>query len=120
VVFAVIKCRKCLTIKSKSEFAKNRRQCKKCRSRAIGVCSRKRLYGVTSEMYQEMLLKQNFKCKICDTDNTKYALNVDHCHKSGKVRGLLCQCCNRGIGYLKDSEKILEKAISYLKEHSND
>lgn len=61
-------------------------------------------------------------CKICSTsikfrDSGKEdasGLRVDHCHDTGKVRGLLCVTCNAGIGYLKDSPQLLRKAVDYL------
>lgn len=75
-------------------------------------------YGVTSEKYQEMLDSQNGVCAICKTkpnfDKWKKRFVIDHCHVTGRVRGLLCDPCNRGIGMLKDDPSILENAIKYL------
>lgn len=85
-----------------------------------------RRYGITELEYQEMLKKQKGCCAICGVDkpipshNSKdgspQRLAIDHCHETGKVRGLLCFSCNRGIGYLKDSIELLESAIIYLKQ----
>ena len=74
-------------------------------------------YGITIEIYEEILEKQNWVCAICGTDGNekKYNFHVDHCHKTGKVRGLLCSNCNSGIGNLRDSVDLLEKSIEYLK-----
>ena len=70
-------------------------------------------YNITIYDYKTMLLAQNNKCAICsETDK----LCVDHCHKTGKVRGLLCKKCNSGLGYFKDSIEFMSKAIEYLKE----
>lgn len=71
-----------------------------------------------------MVEKQEGKCKICSSSDshrtgTKYNLFVDHCHATGKVRGLLCHHCNAGLGHLKDSKEILERAIRYLDESSS-
>jgi hypothetical protein len=77
----------------------------------------KRSYGLTFKDYETMLFNQNGVCAICSKEppNThKKRLNVDHCHTTGKVRGLLCDACNRAIGLLKDSPDLLNKAISYL------
>ena len=59
-----------------------------------------------------MVLDQDGGCKICGTKESK--LYVDHDHGTGKVRGLLCHCCNAGIGLLKDSPDIMQKAIQYV------
>jgi len=78
----------------------------------------KRTYGITSDQYNKMLEDQNGVCKICFTGClTKRRLAVDHCHVTGKVRGLLCVKCNSVLGQVGDNIKILEEAIKYLKEH---
>lgn len=69
-------------------------------------------YGLTEEDYQGMLSKQNFSCAICE--NADEPLRVDHCHTTGKVRGLLCHRCNTGLGLFKDNVRNLETAIRYL------
>ena len=77
----------------------------------------KRNYGITPEDYYDMLEKQEGKCKICSInidDIDKHVFNIDHCHTTGKVRGLLCQQCNSGIGMFKDRIDLLVKAIRYL------
>jgi hypothetical protein len=77
-------------------------------------------YGITLKEYNELLFKQNGVCEICSQKcKTGFSLSVDHCHRTGKVRGLLCVECNTGIGKLKDSPKLLFKAISYLVKKSS-
>ena len=83
-----------------------------------------REYGISLEQYNEFLKFQNGVCAICKQPETQVSrhgtplpLCVDHCHTSGKVRGLLCRSCNLGIGNLKDSIDNLLNAILYLKEH---
>lgn len=76
-------------------------------------------YNLTPEMYAEMLDKQQNRCKICGTEDPVHwsgRFQIDHCHTTGKVRGLLCSPCNGGMGMFKDRIDILESAISYLKE----
>lgn len=72
-----------------------------------------RKYGLTSKEYNYMLKAQRYRCAIC---RKKFVItpSVDHCHKTNKVRGLLCVNCNVGIGRLKDNKRILRNAISYL------
>lgn len=78
-------------------------------------------YGISVSAYEDLLKGQGDVCKICNKPETSKLrgvtknLAVDHCHKTGKIRGLLCSNCNRGLGLLQDSEEILSKAISYLK-----
>ena len=75
--------------------------------------NRKSMYGISPQAYTEMLYSQGGACAICGEVKTKYV--VDHNHKNGKVRGILCHACNVGIGNLKDSSEILEKAAEYIK-----
>lgn len=75
-------------------------------------------FGLTREQYYQLLLSQDYRCKICNVEHEEVSrgrLVVDHCHTTGKVRGLLCHSCNVGIGHLKESEELMLKAISYLK-----
>lgn len=73
----------------------------------------KNRYGISEKEYLELLKKQNNKCAICG-EVAKKTLDIDHCHTTDKVRGLLCNNCNRGIGHLKENINILKKAIEYL------
>lgn len=80
----------------------------------------KRKYGITLEDYDKMLADQNGACKTCgskELSNTsdKY-FAIDHCHKTGKVRGLLCSQCNSALGLVKDNIETLENLIKYLKD----
>jgi hypothetical protein len=78
-------------------------------------------FGITSEQYEELFVEQTGACAICGTTEFKYSRgrkpHIDHCHETGKVRGLLCGHCNIGIGQFFDNVSLLEKAIIYLKEH---
>lgn len=85
----------------------------------------KKLYGITVAEYDVMYDKQNGVCAICDLEETAKdritgkprKLAVDHCHKTGKVRGLLCTNCNTAIGRLKDDLSLFRAAVRYLKSH---
>lgn len=84
----------------------------------------KKKFGLTWEHYTELLKKQNNVCAICKQPETKLDyrskkvlnLSVDHCHTTGKVRGLLCADCNRALGMFQDNTEILKNAIIYLGE----
>lgn len=73
-------------------------------------------YGIDIKHYKEMLKNQSNRCLICFNlgGTGKQRLVVDHDHETGKVRGLLCNPCNRGLGYLKDSTDVLLNALRYL------
>ncbi len=80
----------------------------------------KRKYGIDLKIFDEMLAKQGYVCAVCKLPETKIPHNngqpwqVDHCHKTGRVRGLLCKHCNFAIGLLSDSPERLSNAIQYL------
>ena len=97
--------------------------CKECRktrypktfvaTRASHLRSR---YGLEPEEYLVLFQNQNGKCAICKTSISMAGTgHVDHCHKTNKVRGLLCHGCNTGIGKLKDNVDILQSALEYLR-----
>lgn len=75
---------------------------------------RMRKYGVSPDCFQLMLAVQKNACGICKEIFSKQP-HVDHCHKTGEVRGLLCGSCNRALGLLKDSQDLLESAKEYLR-----
>ena len=77
-----------------------------------------------TEKYAELLTAQNGVCALCGCAETRlhpstgtvWDLAVDHCHTTNKVRGLLCNACNRGLGLLDDSVEGLQRAVEYLKK----
>lgn len=81
-------------------------------------------YGIDLKIYREMLEEQKGGCRICgaSSNNALYGINktdnfsVDHCHDTGKVRGLLCNQCNRALGFFKDDPELLRKAANYLEQ----
>jgi hypothetical protein len=85
--------------------------------------NRYRRYGLTEDSYLAIYRQQGGRCAICDTSikavNTKedrsFNTHIDHCHETGKVRGLLCAGCNLGLGHFKDDPDRLRKAADYLK-----
>lgn len=75
--------------------------------------------NITYEQYLQRLVDQDYRCRICGNhmDNLSgrfTRLQVDHCHTTGKVRGLLCEKCNIAIGLLDDDQSLLSSAIAYL------
>lgn len=78
----------------------------------------KRAYGVTSETITESLARQNNRCAVCGERFAKRP-QIDHDHKTGAIRGLLCGPCNRGIGMFRDNAEFLENAATYIKAASS-
>lgn len=75
-------------------------------------------YGITIEERDTMLVAQGGTCKICQgVEHAKRGWAVDHCHKTGKVRGILCQACNIVLGHAHDDPWILRRMIEYLNEY---
>lgn len=83
-----------------------------------------REYGLSLDSYNELVKMQDGKCAICGLPERALnrglpkALAVDHCHRTGKVRALLCHACNTGIGSFGDNPELLDKATIYLRQHA--
>jgi hypothetical protein len=110
--------------KTKDGWAKYMREYRKARPDVMRKIDIKKKFGLEYDEYLKLLESQNNICAICKQPETKLDyrtgnvlnLSIDHCHASGKIRGLLCMDCNRAIGMLNDDVSILESAISYLKK----
>lgn len=134
------KCSTCLNEKDESLFPKDKRvksglraSCKMCYAKLNSAYHKKRgetssdlnrrlkrTFGIGLDVYTAMLEDQDFKCAICGKteQENKKRLAVDHCHKTGKVRKLLCHHCNCALGMVNDNEDTLVSMLSYLKENS--
>lgn len=97
-----------------------RSKCKPCNEHIKWKAFIQRTYGITADEYYDILKDQDGKCSICESKNVNSSrvssgkLFIDHCHDTGKVRGLLCHKCNYAIGMLNDDVDLLQKAIVYL------
>lgn len=87
----------------------------------------KKTFGISYKDYEEKLKAQNYVCEICNEDEKTIhqisgelkSLAVDHCHKTNKIRGLLCNRCNRVLGKIKDDIELLNKMKNYLVKYGN-
>jgi len=105
-------CKKCDLADRRTHRLENREKVNK-----IDTNSRfKRSYGITLADYEKMFISQQGRCPGCNRhqDELKFKLAVDHCHKTGKVRGLLCITCNLVLGYVFDKVNVLQNLINYL------
>lgn len=109
-------CKRCNSAKTKAWQERNKERYQEgWRNRHL-----KRKFGISSDDYDRMLSEQGGGCKICgktEAEERNSFLCVDHCHSTGKVRGLLCDDCNVALGRVKDDVAILRAAITYLEEH---
>lgn len=133
------KCTCCKQIKENREFCRKKdarrirrfaSKCKECDRKRVEKYAKTRVFkklakqqqlkykfSLSIERWNKMLEEQNYSCAICETaqKDLNKTLCVDHDHKTGKVRGLLCHNCNVALGSFRDNSKILVRAIEYLK-----
>ncbi len=121
-------CNRCKRDKDVSEFGKDKTKKSGLMGRCKDCCKVnkpsgsswgrhiKHKYGLTEGAYNEMFEKQDGKCAICEStpDSALGKFSIDHCHSTGKIRGLLCSHCNKGLGYFRDSVANLQQAAKYL------
>jgi hypothetical protein len=101
-------CSVCHRAKSLEYYYKNREKQRDQRLR--------RTYGISLHEYGQMLTMQASGCAVCGIIDPTKTLNVDHCHQTGAVRGLLCQTCNSGLGHFRDDPELMERAASYIRD----
>lgn len=103
-------------------------KCKKAEQKAVRVAhpnvmkdrDLKKSFGISFEEYQKMWENQNGLCAICGKPESHIRLGkltmlrVDHNHKTGEIRALLCNSCNAGLGFFQDSSELLDVASEYL------
>jgi hypothetical protein len=117
------RCRECLNTQHGTYSNRNQESNKRWRqANPDKVRLRRRIdrlknkYGLSLQEYEDMLRSQGSQCKICGKNQSELdvTMAVDHCHKTNRIRGLLCDNCNKGLGHFRDDPAILEKAINYL------
>lgn len=132
------RCTRCTEWKSLDNFGRRKdrgdtplSECKRCaseRSKQYNTGERGRTkryankYGVTVEWYEERLAAQGGLCAICgnppDSGIAQHPrLAIDHCHRTGRARGLLCFLCNSALGRFEDDPELLVRAHKYLVEN---
>jgi hypothetical protein len=128
---ATKKCTSCREVKTREEFYPSKARpdgrmiyciaCAKDKSKNGGyvqtaLTQRKshlmKRYGMTIEEFDQMREDQNGLCAVCKFPHAE--LHIDHDHETGRIRGLLCNKCNLGIGFMRDDPEVLQAAINYL------
>jgi hypothetical protein len=94
-----------------------RASCKDCTKRSTRTSTLRLKYGLTEAAYAELVLDQDGVCAVCGEVPPR-ALVVDHCHRTGKVRALLCDACNKALGLMKDDSARLRMAARYVDYHA--
>lgn len=112
-------------IEKRAAISRNSRKYQDSNPDKVRALHIKRVYGLEWERYLKLFADQQGSCKICKTPLSLYpkqnsydVANVDHCHTTGKVRGLLCKLCNSGLGNFRESMLLCKLAAQYLEEVS--
>lgn len=119
-------CKKCIRTRvfkyyyaNKEKILAQRRDRRRVFPRRDSDYNRKKQWGLTREQFEQMKADQGGRCAICGTEywggKHKEAI-IDHCHKTGKIRGLLCNRCNQAMGKFEDDPDLLEKVVVYLRK----
>lgn len=115
---AQYQCKECKKAYERRRYAEDPEFRARTLARQTSVSARRRaterLYGMPYGDYQRLYDEQGGVCAICKSHPHSHALPVDHDHRDGGVRGLLCHNCNRGIGLLGDNPNRLRAAVAYL------
>ena len=120
-------CSRCRVLKKADQFHRNNSvpdglvsRCKACirelqQERQYLPSRRLAKYKLTREQYNELEQRSGGRCQIC-RDPFSRTPAIDHCHKTKRVRGLLCSACNTGLGNFRDDPAVLQQALAYLQE----
>ena len=110
------RCKHCMTKDSQAWNKRNRAKHVEIYRRANHRANLKRRFGITEERYNELAAAHGAVCGICQKPESRdRKLSLDHCHKTGAIRGFLCCRCNLMIGGFADDPELLERAASYLR-----
>lgn len=110
-------CKLCANAVCRKYYANNTEKAKTATKR----CRMMTMYGMSLSDYERLLQAQGMSCAICRTKSPGGLgrFHVDHCHSTGRIRGLLCHSCNTGLGLFKDSDVNLRRAIEYLRQQDD-
>jgi hypothetical protein len=114
-VYKFARCKVCCTEQTKQKRLNSSPENKARWSQYSHNTNNRRWYGIEPEQYEAMLKEQGYVCACCKEPNPDgKRLSVDHCHETNRVRGLLCNNCNNGLGRFRESSELLRAAAAYL------
>ncbi len=110
-------CKACRSEQSRARYNSNRHEILERRRewRRESGAYRRQAYGLSKEEFTSLVAAQNGRCAICFEVPAGRGFHVDHCHRTGRIRGLLCRGCNLALGNMKDDPVRLVKAADYLR-----
>jgi hypothetical protein len=116
-------CKPCQSVYQKNYVRKRNPEARAAANRKWRLI---KIFGITPDDYQKMLESQNHACAVCrqpeiqihHATKKQLPLSVDHCHKTGKVRQLLCNRCNTTLGKVDDDGDLLRALAEYVEKHS--
>ncbi|MGY0497054.1 endonuclease VII domain-containing protein [Nocardia sp. FBN12] len=115
-------CKRCGRDRTPDQFHRNTTRARGLDTQCRDCAAERKLlrrYGIGHRDYQRMLTDQGGRCAICEhVPEPGEVLAVDHSHRDGRVRALLCRSCNVGIGQLRDDPELLLRAAAYLHSHA--
>ena len=107
-------CKSCCSKKSSERYKNNKEECNRAHREwvqknkdKVAFTKAKSAYGISKEEYDSLIRK----CQICGSEEN---LVIDHSHQSGRIRGMLCSNCNKGLGFFKDNPALLQRASDYV------
>lgn len=107
-------CKKCCAQRSKEYYAKNKEKCKAMHKKWAIENKEKVAFHKAKSAYGISLIEYNSLKRICVICGNLNNLKIDHSHQSGRIRGMLCDSCNKGLGFFKDNPALLDRASNYV------
>lgn len=114
-----IRCIECRRENNASWNARNRQTRLAYGRTYMAAEGRRRKFGLTKEQYSALLAEHGGMCAICqESEPCGRQLAIDHNHTTSKVRGMLCRKCNKGLGFFRDNQELLQRAALYLDHYA--
>lgn len=110
------RCKACINLSAKRWYDQRDEAARALNNEKALIYQRTRRYGLSPSAYEALIDIHNGRCRLCKQPFADESPYIDHCHKTGRVRGLLHRTCNLLLGHAKDDPEILRLAAQYLEE----